>query len=127
MDLLSNIGNIIPSLIRLMNCHIMEDKGNLQYFLEALLRPVACTIGLTFLYLLWFQVLYETHGFLEKNRDFLHSDLLQLLASCDCVLAQLFAASIGDGVQKMQSPTRRVNSAESQKQSVATKFKVCAT
>lgn len=76
---------------------------------------------------LLFQVLYETHGFLEKNRDFLHSDLLQLLASCDCVLAQLFAASIGDGVQKMQSPTRRVNSAESQKQSVATKFKVCAT
>lgn len=127
MNLLSNIGNIISSLIRLMNFHIMEDKCNLQYFLETLFHPVACTIGLIFLHVFCFQVLYETHGFLEKNRDFLHSDLLQLLASCDCVLAQLFAASIGDGVQKMQSPTRRVNSAESQKQSVATKFKVCAT
>ena len=127
MDLLSNIGNVIFSLTRLVNCNLKEDKGNLQYFSETLFRPVVSIIGLKFLYVLLFQVLYETHGFLEKNRDFLHSDLLQLLASCDCVLAQLFAASIGDGVQKMQSPTRRVNIAESQKQSVATKFKVCAT
>ena len=69
--------------------------------------------------------MYETNGFLEKNRDLLHADLLQLLASCDCQLPQLFAASIGDGVQKLLSPTRRVmNGTESQKQSVAAKFKV---
>ena len=69
--------------------------------------------------------MYETNGFLEKNRDLLHADLLQLLGSCDCALPQLFVASIGEGVQKLLSPTRRANSTESQKLSVATKFKVC--
>jgi hypothetical protein len=70
------------------------------------------------------QVMYETSGFLEKNRDLLHADLLQLLASCDSFLPQLFAASIGEGSQKVPTPTRRVNGTESQKQSVAAKFKV---
>ena len=70
------------------------------------------------------QVVYETNGFLEKNRDLLHADLLQLLGSCDCALPQLFAASIGEGAQKLLSPNRRVNGTESQKQSVAAKFKV---
>jgi len=69
------------------------------------------------------EVAYETNGFLEKNRDLLHADLLQLLGSCDCALPQLFVASIGEGVQKLPSPTRRANSTESQKLSVATKFK----
>lgn len=70
-------------------------------------------------------MVYETNGFLEKNRDLLHADLLQLLASCDCALPQLFGASIGDGAQKLLSPTRRaINGTESQKQSVAAKFKV---
>ncbi len=72
----------------------------------------------------WMQVMYETSGFLEKNRDLLHADLLQLLASCDSFLPQLFAASIGEGSQKVPTPTRRVNGTESQKQSVAAKFKV---
>jgi myosin-5 len=71
------------------------------------------------------QVVYETNGFLEKNRDLLHADLLQLLASCDCALPQMFAASIGEGAQKLLSPNRRANGTESQKQSVAAKFKVC--
>jgi hypothetical protein len=70
------------------------------------------------------QVMYETNGFLEKNRDLLHADLLQLLSSCDSSLPQLFAAAIGEGLQKMLSPTRRANGTESQKQSVAAKFKV---
>jgi myosin-5 len=70
------------------------------------------------------EVMYETSGFLEKNRDLLHADLLQLLASCDSFLPQLFAASIGEGSQKVPTPTRRVNGTESQKQSVAAKFKV---
>ncbi|KAG0563594.1 hypothetical protein KC19_8G043800 [Ceratodon purpureus] len=69
------------------------------------------------------EVVYETNGFLEKNRDLLHADLLQLLASCDCTLPQLFAASIGEGAQKLLSPNRRANGTESQKQSVAAKFK----
>ncbi|XP_024403089.1 myosin-3 isoform X2 [Physcomitrium patens] len=69
------------------------------------------------------EVVYETNGFLEKNRDLLHSDLLQLLTSCDCELPQLFGASIGDGAQKLLSPNRRANGTESQKQSVAAKFK----
>lgn len=73
----------------------------------------------------WLQVVYETNGFLEKNRDLLHADLLQLLASCDCALPQLFGASIGEDAQKLLSPTRRANGGtESQKQSVAAKFKV---
>ncbi|CAK9869416.1 unnamed protein product [Sphagnum jensenii] len=69
------------------------------------------------------EVMYETSGFLEKNRDLLHADLLQLLASCDSFLPQLFAASIGEGSQKVPTPNRRVNGTESQKQSVAAKFK----
>lgn len=69
-------------------------------------------------------MVYETNGFLEKNRDLLHADLLQLLASCDCGLPQLFSASIGEDAQKLLSPTRRANGTESQKQSVAAKFKV---
>jgi len=73
----------------------------------------------------WLQVVYETNGFLEKNRDLLHADLLQLLSSCDCALPQLFGASIGEDAQKLLSPTRRANGGtESQKQSVAAKFKV---
>lgn len=68
------------------------------------------------------EVTYDTLGFLEKNRDLLHSDLLQLLSSCEAYLPQLFAANIEQGLQKLISPLRR-SGAESQKQSVATKFK----
>lgn len=68
------------------------------------------------------EVIYDTLGFLEKNRDLLHSDLLQLLAACEAHLPQIFAVNIGQGLQKLLSPLRR-NGTESQKQSVATKFK----
>jgi myosin heavy subunit len=70
------------------------------------------------------QVIYDTLGFLEKNRDLLHSDLLQLLYSCEAPMLQLFATKIEQaGLQKVARPRRR--SAQSQKQTVATKFKVC--
>jgi myosin heavy subunit len=63
-------------------------------------------------------VIYETDGFLEKNRDLLHADLVELLGSCDCALTRQFSVSNGQGSQ-------RANGSESQKQSVAAKFKVC--
>lgn len=37
------------------------------------------------------EVLYNTMGFLEKNRDFLHSDCIKLLSSCSSQLPCLFA------------------------------------
>ena len=69
------------------------------------------------------QVIYDTQGFLEKNRDLLHSDLLQLLSSCEAQLPQLFASNIEQALQKPVTPLRR-NGVDAHKQSVATKFKV---
>ncbi|XP_059662595.1 myosin-2-like [Cornus florida] len=54
------------------------------------------------------EVLYDTNGFLEKNRDPLHSDNIQLLSLCSCPLPQLFVSNMLN---------------QSQKQSVGTKFK----
>lgn len=69
------------------------------------------------------QVLYDTIGFLEKNRDPLHSDSLHLLMSCNSPLLQQFASSMVDQSQKSTGPN--VQSAlDNQKRSVATKFKV---
>ncbi|XP_074311049.1 myosin-2-like [Silene latifolia] len=69
------------------------------------------------------QVLYDTSGFLEKNRDPLHSDSLQLLLSRSCELLQLFASKMLDQSQTAVGP--KVQSAKDcQKQSVATKFKL---
>ncbi|KNA06986.1 hypothetical protein SOVF_176050 [Spinacia oleracea] len=68
------------------------------------------------------QVLYDTIGFLEKNRDPLHSDSLHLLMSCNSPLLQQFASSMVDQSQKSTGPN--VQSAlDNQKRSVATKFK----
>ncbi|KAK7312977.1 hypothetical protein VNO77_37273 [Canavalia gladiata] len=53
------------------------------------------------------EVLYDTNGFLEKNRDMLSSDSIQLLSSCNSELLQLFSKVFN----------------QSQKQSVGTKFK----
>ncbi|XP_008805849.2 myosin-1-like [Phoenix dactylifera] len=69
------------------------------------------------------EVLYETNGFLEKNGDPLHSDSIQLLLSCNCQLPQLLAAHLLNQSQNPVSPLRRLGSVESQKQSVAIKFK----
>mgnify|MGYP000645038763 FL=1 len=62
-------------------------------------------------------------GFLEKNKDFLHEDLLQLLASCKTSLPQSIAAKIAPRLQKMMNGGRKIGT-ELQKQSIAVKFKV---
>ncbi|KAJ8443459.1 hypothetical protein Cgig2_026246 [Carnegiea gigantea] len=68
------------------------------------------------------QVLYDTSGFLEKNRDTLHSDSLRLLLSSSCSLLRFFASNMLNQSQK--SMGRKDQSAfDSQKQSVGTKFK----
>ncbi|KAF1881143.1 hypothetical protein Lal_00023176 [Lupinus albus] len=67
------------------------------------------------------EVLYDTNGFLEKNRDPLPSDSIQLLSSCTCELLQLFSKTL-NRYQK-QSYSVHAGAPDSQKQSVGTKFK----
>ncbi|KAJ3690189.1 hypothetical protein LUZ61_019353 [Rhynchospora tenuis] len=69
------------------------------------------------------EVMYNTAGFLEKNRDLLHVDLIQLLASCTCNLPQIFAAKMLVQSDDYPSGPARLSGADSQKLSVATKFK----
>ncbi|XP_031266701.1 myosin-2 [Pistacia vera] len=64
------------------------------------------------------EVLYDTNGFLEKNRDPLHSDLIQLLSSCSCQLLKLFSK-----MPKQSHKSANFCSLDSKKQSVGTKFK----
>ncbi|GFQ06239.1 myosin-2 [Phtheirospermum japonicum] len=68
------------------------------------------------------EVLYDTRGFLEKNRDPLHSEIIQLLSSCTGQLSQLFASMLKQS-QKLSSPLIKLGKPASQKQSVATNFK----
>lgn len=70
------------------------------------------------------EVMYDTSGFLEKNRDLLHVDLIQLLAACTCNLPQAFAAKMLVQSDDSTSGPFRLSGADSQKLSVATKFKV---
>ncbi|XP_027343633.1 myosin-2 isoform X2 [Abrus precatorius] len=65
------------------------------------------------------EVLYDTTGFLEKNRDPMPSDSIQLLSSCSCELLQLFSKMLN----QKQSNTLHGSALDSQKQSVGTKFK----
>ncbi|XP_061348341.1 myosin-2-like [Gastrolobium bilobum] len=67
------------------------------------------------------EVLYDTNGFLEKNRDALPSDSIQLLSSCSCELLQLFSKMINQS--QKQSNSLHIGTHDSQKQSVGTKFK----
>ncbi|KAL2472850.1 Myosin-2 [Forsythia ovata] len=69
------------------------------------------------------EVLYETGGFLEKNRDPLHSDTIQLLSSCTGQLPRMFASKWLNQSQKAASSSILLGMSASQKQSVATKFK----
>ncbi|KAK3040310.1 hypothetical protein RJ639_028225 [Escallonia herrerae] len=69
------------------------------------------------------EVLYETSGFLEKNRDPLHSNTLQLLSSCSSRLPQLFASGKLNPLQKTANPSSQLGAFDSHKQSVGTKFK----
>ncbi|QCD89330.1 myosin V [Vigna unguiculata] len=70
------------------------------------------------------QVTYDTTGFLEKNRDLLHLDSIQLLSSCTCPLPQIFACHMLTQSDKpVVGPLHKSGGADSQKLSVATKFK----
>ncbi|KAF8054005.1 hypothetical protein N665_1356s0009 [Sinapis alba] len=70
------------------------------------------------------EVTYETTGFLEKNRDLLHLDSIQLLSSCSCHLPQAFASSMLIQSEKpVVGPLHKAGGADSQRLSVATKFK----
>nr|XP_029116747.1 myosin-1 isoform X3 [Elaeis guineensis] len=69
------------------------------------------------------EVMYDTSGFLEKNRDPLHSDIIQLLLSCSCQLSQLFASNVLSQSQKESNLLRQPCKVDSQKQNVGTKFK----
>ncbi|KAG4978249.1 hypothetical protein JHK86_037723 [Glycine max] len=67
------------------------------------------------------EVLYDTSGFLEKNRDPLPSDSIQLLSSCSCEMLQLFSKTLNQS--QKQSNSLYGGALDSQKQSVGTKFK----
>ncbi|CAI9097053.1 OLC1v1033349C1 [Oldenlandia corymbosa var. corymbosa] len=70
------------------------------------------------------EVTYDTTGFLEKNRDLLHSDSIQLLSSCNCHLPQTFASYLLTQSEKpVVGPLHKSGGVDSQKLSVATKFK----
>ncbi|XP_039038113.1 myosin-1-like [Hibiscus syriacus] len=70
------------------------------------------------------EVTYDTTGFLEKNRDLLHLDSIQLLSSCSCHLPRIFASNILNQSEKpVVGPLHKAGGADSQKLSVATKFK----
>ncbi|KAJ6918991.1 myosin-1-like [Populus alba x Populus x berolinensis] len=70
------------------------------------------------------EVTYDTIGFLEKNRDLLHLDSIQLLSSCSCHLPQIFASNMLTQSEKpVVGPLYKAGGADSQKLSVATKFK----
>lgn len=70
------------------------------------------------------EVTYDTTGFLEKNRDLLHLDSIELLSSCSCQLPQIFASNMLTQSEKnVTGPLFKAGGAESQKLSVATKFK----
>ncbi|KAL6657794.1 hypothetical protein ACP70R_005574 [Stipagrostis hirtigluma subsp. patula] len=69
------------------------------------------------------EVTYDATGFLEKNRDPMHSESIQLLSSCKCELPKHFAsAMVADSQNKSSLPWHSV--VDTQKQSVVTKFKV---
>ncbi|KAJ8764679.1 hypothetical protein K2173_007767 [Erythroxylum novogranatense] len=68
-------------------------------------------------------VVYDTNGFLEKNRDPLHSEFTQLLASCSCELLKMFASKMPSMSPKLTSSSSKFGGVESSTQSVCTKFK----
>lgn len=67
------------------------------------------------------KVIYSTCGFLEKNRDLLHLDSIQLLSSCTCYLPRIFAFNM---LNQSVDTLYKSGGANSQKLSVVTKFKV---
>ncbi|KAH7652934.1 Non-specific serine/threonine protein kinase protein [Dioscorea alata] len=70
------------------------------------------------------QVSYDTTRLLEKNRDPLCSDSIQLLLSCSCQLPKLFASCMLNKSQNPVGNQSRIDNVNPQSQSVGTKFKV---
>ncbi|KAL5730045.1 hypothetical protein ACHQM5_002919 [Ranunculus cassubicifolius] len=66
------------------------------------------------------EVLYDTSGFLENNRDSLHSGSVQLLSSCTYQLPQLFASKM---LRPKQNPSSPLRATGSQKGNVETTLK----
>ncbi|KAK4484366.1 hypothetical protein RD792_006943 [Penstemon davidsonii] len=69
------------------------------------------------------EVLYDTEEFLEKNRDPLHFEAIQLLSLCTSRLPQLFASKLLKNSQNPAGSMIQLGMSLCQKQSVATKFK----
>ncbi|KAI3466158.1 hypothetical protein Pfo_022821 [Paulownia fortunei] len=69
------------------------------------------------------EVIYDTGEFLEKNRDPLHSETIQLLSSCTGRLPQYFASTLLKQSRNPESKLMQSGMLACQKQSVATKFK----
>ncbi|XP_021833127.1 myosin-2 isoform X1 [Prunus avium] len=69
------------------------------------------------------EVLYDTSGFLEKNRDPLPSVSIQLLSSCSCPLLQLFASKVVKQFQKPENTSCQINSLDPPKPSTGIRFK----
>nr|XP_023895510.1 myosin-2 [Quercus suber]POE57285.1 myosin-2 [Quercus suber] len=68
------------------------------------------------------EVLYDTNGFLEKNRDPLPADSIRLLSSCSCQPLQLFSSKMPDQSQK-PAKSCQITALDPPKQSVGAKFK----
>ncbi|KAJ4745293.1 Myosin-2 [Rhynchospora pubera] len=66
------------------------------------------------------EVSYDASGFLEKNRDPLHSEYINLLLSCQNQLAKLFASKMSSVSQKKSNHR---TSFDGQKHTVGTEFK----
>ncbi|KVH87820.1 hypothetical protein Ccrd_024867 [Cynara cardunculus var. scolymus] len=67
---------------------------------------------------------YDTIGFLEKNRDLLHFDSIQLLSSCKCKLPQIFAPNMCSQPEKpVAGSLNKSGGVDSQKLSAMSKFK----
>ncbi|KAK6789721.1 hypothetical protein RDI58_013521 [Solanum bulbocastanum] len=69
------------------------------------------------------EVIYDTSGFLNKNRDIVHPDTIQLLSSTSDDLLKLFASSFANQSKKTASSIH-IEISDFQKQTFATKFKV---
>ncbi|KAI4374721.1 hypothetical protein MLD38_012684 [Melastoma candidum] len=69
------------------------------------------------------EVSYDSTSFLQKNRDLVHVDSIQLLSSCSCQLPKLFAARTDDHSLGLSNPNHSGGGLDFQKQSVAAKLK----
>ncbi|KAK2355177.1 P-loop containing nucleoside triphosphate hydrolase superfamily protein [Trifolium repens] len=68
------------------------------------------------------EVLYDTNGFIEKNRDTLSSNSIQLISSCNCELLNLFSEVFNQS-EEHGNTTFHFDTLYSQKRGVGTNFK----